>query len=236
VVAWFIAHHYKNVGIIQEEDAFSQSETPLVQAGLKAAGVKVEVASFSPTAVDVKPQISQLQSAGAQAFYAEALGAPAGYEASGRQALGLTKLPLVFDYGAASLDLTKLATPPELVNAFEGISRSSDPYVNMPGRVQLIKYGGTGVDSQPIIIGSFEWQDLVTVRDAAEQAGSISTSALVAALNNLQPKYQNDPLNMTSQGVQFSPSVHENISPSGNHAYEVTPVGPIKTGMVYYKK
>jgi branched-chain amino acid transport system substrate-binding protein len=236
VVNWFIAHHYKNVGIVQEEDAFSESETPLIVAGLKAAGIKTEIASFAPTAVDVKPQLSELQSGGAQALYAEALGAPAGYEAAGRQALGMLKIPLVFDYGAASLDLTKLTTPAQLANAFEGISKSSDPYVNMPGRTALIKYGGTGVDSQPIIIASFEWQDLVTVHDAAEQANSISTDALVSALNNISPKYQTDPLNMTSTGVLFSTSVHENISPTGNHAYEVVPVGPIKDGMTYYKK
>jgi ABC-type branched-subunit amino acid transport system substrate-binding protein len=237
VVAWFVAHHFKKVGILQEEDAFSQSETPLVQAGLKAAGVQTYVASFAPTAVDVKPQLSQLQSDGAQAIYAEALGAPAGYEAADRAQLGLvSKIPLVFDYGAASLDLTKLATPAQLQNAYEGISKSSDPYVTMPGRTQLIKYGGSGVDSQPIIIASFEWQDLVTVHDAAEQAKSISTDALVNALNSLSPSAQNDPLNMTAQGVQFTPSVHENMSPAANNAYEVVPVGPIKTGMVYYKK
>jgi hypothetical protein len=236
VVSWFVDHHYKNVGIVQEEDAFSESETPLIVAGLKAAGVKTEIASFAPTAVDVKPQLSALQSGGAQALYAEALGAPAGYEAAGRQALGMLKVPLVFDYGAASLDLTKLATPAQLANAFEGISKSSDPYVKMPGRDALIKYGGSGVDSQPIIIASFEWQDLVTVHDAAAQANSISTDALVSALNNISPKYQTDPLNMTSTGVLFSPSVHENISPTGTHAYEVVPVGPIKHGMTYYKK
>jgi branched-chain amino acid transport system substrate-binding protein len=237
IAAWFKAHHYTKVGILQEEDAFSESETPIVQANLKSDGIQSSVATFAPTAVDVKPQISQLQGDGVQAVYAEALGAPAGYEALGRQQLGLVnKIPFVFDYGAAALDLTKLATPAQLKNAYEGIAKSSDPYVTMPGRTLLIQYGGTGVDSQPIIIASFEWQDLVTVHDAAKQAGSISTDALVSALNNLSPQAQSDPLNMTAPGVQFTPSVHENISPKGQDAYEVVPIGPIKQGQVYYKQ
>jgi branched-chain amino acid transport system substrate-binding protein len=237
IAAWFKAHHYTKVGILQEEDAFSESETPIVQANLKSDGIQSSVATFAPTAVDVKPQISQLQGDGVQAVYAEALGAPAGYEALGRQQLGLVnKIPFVYDYGAAALDLTKLATAAQLKNSYEGIAKSSDPYVTMPGRNLLIQYGGTGVDSQPIIIASFEWQDLVTVHDAAAQAGSISTDALVSALNNLSPQAQNDPLNMTAPGVQFTPSVHENISPKGQDAYEVVPVGPIKQGQVYYKQ
>jgi branched-chain amino acid transport system substrate-binding protein len=237
VAAYFNSKGYKKIGILQEEDAFSQSETPILQAALKADGISTTVASFPPTAVDVKPQLSELKSAGAQAVYAEALGAPAGYEAAGRQQLGLTSsLPIVFDYGAAALDLTKLATPAQLTNAYEAIAKSSDPYVKMPGRDLLIKYGGSGVDSQPIIIASFEWQDLVTVHDAAKQANSIAVDPLVAALNNLSQSAQTDPLNMTAPGVEFSPSVHENISPLGQNAYEVVPVGPLKTGLVYYTK
>ena len=233
---WFVAHKFKTVGILQEQDAFSESETPQVTAALKAKGIKVVTASFAPTAVDVKPQISQLKSAGAQAVYAEALAAPAGYEASGRAQLGLIKtMPMVFDYGAAALDLTKLAPKADLVNAYEGIAKSSDPYVKMPGRDLLIKNSSPVVTSQPLIVASFEWQDLVTLHDAAIQAGSINVDAMTKTLENLQPKYQTDALNMTSPGVQFNHDVHENVSPMGTKAYAVVPVGPIKGGLVYYK-
>jgi hypothetical protein len=233
---FFISKGYKTVGILQEQDAFSESETPLVANALKAKGIKVVTASFAPDAVDLKPEISQLKAAGAQAVYAEALGAPAGYEATGRAQLGLiNSLPMVFDFGAAALDLTTLAPKADFVNAFEGIAKSSDPYVKMPGRNLLIANGSPVVSSQPIIIASFEWQDLVTLNDAVKQAGSIDVDPLVKALESLKPQYQNDPLNMTSTGVMFTDNVHENASPTGTKAYEVTPVGPIKKGLVYYK-
>jgi branched-chain amino acid transport system substrate-binding protein len=234
---FFISKGYKTVGILQEQDAFSESETPYLEADLKAAGIKVVTASFSPTAVDLTPEMSQLKSEGAQAVYAEALAAPAGFEAKARAQLGLVNtIPMVFDFGAASLDLTKLVPAADLVNSYEAIAKSSDPYVNMPGRTLLIANGSPVVTSQPIIIASFEWQDLVTLHDAALQAGKTDVDSMTNTLENLAPKYQTDRLNMTSPGVEFTHDIHENMSPLGKKAYEVVPVGPIKNGMVYYKQ
>ena len=235
VAAWFIKHHYKKVGILQEEDAFSESETPLLQAALTKAGVKTYVASFAPTAVDVRPQISELKSDGVQAVYAEALAAAAGYEGVGRSQLGLNSLPFVYDYGAGSLDLTTIIPKGDLANSYEGISDSTDPYFNMPGR-RLLTHDCTATCwSQPYIVASFQWQDLVTLHDAAEQAGSIKQTALINALQHLDKKYQDDKLNMTSQGIEFTPSDHFDISPLADKAYEVVPVGPVKDGLLYYK-
>jgi hypothetical protein len=234
IVAWFKSKGYKNVGILQEEDALSQGEMPIIVKGLNAVGIKTTVASFSPTAVDVKPQISQLQSAGVQAIYAETLAGAACYEATGRAQLGLvSKIPYVFDFGAAAEDLTKLVPAADLKNAYEGISRSSDAKVAMPGRDLLIKYGGAAVTVQPMIVASFQWQDLLTVHNAAVQAGSIQVDALNKALQSLSPTAQNDPLNMTAPGVEFSQSVHEDMSPLATKAYEVVPVGPISGGLVH---
>jgi Periplasmic binding protein len=236
ISAFFKAHGYKHVGILQEQDAFSESETVPLQAALKADGIKSTVASFSPTAVDVKPQVQELKAAGVDVIYAEALAAAAGYEASARSELGLTQsIPMVFDFGAAAEDLTKLIPAAQLKNAYEGIAKSSDPYVKMPGRDILVKYGGSSVTAQPMIVASFQWQDLLTIHNAAAQAKSINVDALNSALQNLSTTAQNDPLNMTAPGVAFTQNVHEDASPLGAHAYEVVPVGAIKNGMVYYK-
>jgi Periplasmic binding protein len=237
VANWFKSHGFKKVGILQEEDAFSESETPPLVSELKAAGIGTDVVSFPATSVDVTPQLSELQSAGVDAIYAEALGAPAGYEAAGRARLGLvTKIPLIFDAGAASIDLTKLVPAADLKNSYEEISRSSDPHVTMPGRTLLIKYGGKAVTAQPMIVGSMEWQDLLLVHDAAEQAKSITVPALTNALESLPPAAQNDPLNMSGIGIKFTKDVHENVSPKAVATYEVVPTGPIVNGLVHYQK
>jgi branched-chain amino acid transport system substrate-binding protein len=236
---WFKQHHLTKVGILQEEDAFSESETPGVESALKADGITSAVASFPPTSVNVQPEISELKSDGAKAIFAEALGAPAGYEATGRAALGLvSSLPLVFDPGAASLDLTKLAPASALKNAYEVIYSVVDPYQSWPGRDQVVTYSKPfgGVTMQPLNVASFQWQDLLTVHDAAAQANSANPTAINNALQHLSSKAQNDPLNMTARVVGFTPDDHEDTSNKLASDYEVVPVGPLVGGMVRYKK
>jgi branched-chain amino acid transport system substrate-binding protein len=237
VAHWFKQHGFTKVGILQEEDAFSQSETPILQANLKSLGIQSAVASYSPTALDVKPEISELKSAGVQAMYGEALAAPAGYIATGRAELGLVNsLPLVFDYGAGAVDLTKLAPAADLKNAYEAIAKSSDPYVNMPGRVALLANSTPAVSAQPLIVASFEWQDLLEAHLAAQQANSIAEDSMVSALNNLSASAQQSSLNMTAPAIEFTPGIHEDMSPAGYNATEVVPVGPLANGTVQYKQ
>jgi branched-chain amino acid transport system substrate-binding protein len=232
--AWFKQHHYANVGVLQEEDAFSESETPPLQAALKTDGIKSTVASFSPTAVNVTPEISQLRAAGAQAIFAEVLAAPAGYAASGRASLGLvSKVPLVFDPGGASEDITKLGSAANLKNAYEETEFENVPALKVPARSLLIKYSKPygGVTSQPVSIGAVPWQVLITLRDAAEQAKSIDQSDLINALNNLSPQAQKDALNIFARSVAFTKSVHENAA-NLTSAWDVVPVGPVQNGLV----
>jgi branched-chain amino acid transport system substrate-binding protein len=236
---WFKQHHFTKVGILQEQDAFSESETPGLESALKADGVASSVASFAPTSVNVQPEISELKSDGAKAIFAEALGAPAGFEASGRAQLGLvSSVPLVFDPGAASLDLTTLASASALKNAYEVIYGVVDPYQKWPGRSQVIKYSKLfgGVSSQPLNVAAFQWQDLLMVHAAAAQAKSANPTAINKALQNLSSTAQDDPLNMTARVVGFTSDNHEDTSNKLASDYEVVPVGPLVGGMVKYNK
>jgi branched-chain amino acid transport system substrate-binding protein len=236
---WFKQHHISKVGILQEDDAFSESETPGLESSLKADGIGSTVASFPSTSVNVQPEISELKSAGAKAIFAEALGAPAGFEAAGREQLGLVNsMPLVFDPGAASLDLTTLAHPSALKNAYEVIYSVVDPYQKWPGRDLMIKSSKPfgGITSQPLNVAAFQWQDLLMVHDAAAQAGSIDPTAISQALEKLPAKAQSDPLNTTARVVSFTSEGHEDTSSALAHDYEVVPVGPLVNGMVKYKK
>ena len=236
---WFKQHHITKVGILQEQDAFSESETPGLQSALRANGIGYSVATFPSTTVNVQPEISELKSAGVKAIFAEALGPPAGYEASGRAQLGLVNsMPLVFDPGAASLDLTKLASASALKNAYEVIYSVVDPYQKWPGRDQVVKYSKPygGVVSQPLNVAAFQWQDLLMVHAAAAQANSADPTAINKALQSLSSKAQNDPLNTTARVVSFTSDNHEDTSSKLASDYEVVPVGPLAGGMVKYKR
>src|SRR6202012_844059 len=94
---WLKQKGFKKVGILEEEEAFAETETQPLIADLENAGVATTTATFNPTALDVQPQISELKSAGAQAIFVEALAGAAGYAATGRTALGFQSTPLVFD-------------------------------------------------------------------------------------------------------------------------------------------
>lgn len=232
---WFQQHHYTNVGILEEEDAFSEGEAPYLEAALKADGISYKLASFSPTAVDVKPEISQLQSSGVQAIFAEALGAPAGYEGIDRAELGLvSKIPLLFDPGASSEDLTKLISAPDLKNAYETIFGVDNPSQTWVARPLVVKYAAPfgGVTDQPLNVAAYAWTDLMIVRDAAEQANSIDQSALVSALDNLSQKGQTDPQFLTARRIMFTPADHEDAAPGQEVSYSVVPVGPVVGGEV----
>jgi hypothetical protein len=237
IAPYFKAHGFKHVGILEEEDAFSVSETAPLQAELTAAGIQSTVVTFPPTAVSVQPEFQELQSDGVDVIYTEALAAAPGYVASARSAAGDTQtMPLVFDLGAASEDLTTVIPAAQLQNTYEAIAKNSDPYLKLPGRTALIKYGGSAVTAQPLIVATFEWQDLLLMHEAAAQAHSITVDALSNALQNLPKAVQDNPLNTVAPGVAFTRKNHENSSPLAAHAYEVVPVGPLKNGQIYYKQ
>ena len=231
---WFKKNGHHKIGVLLEQDAFNQSELAPFQAAATAAGLTTTVANFAPTAVDVKPQWSQLKAAGVDAVYVCTLGPGVGYAAAGRAQLGLAAtVPVVWDLASASQDLTKVAPANELGNSWEEIPSSENPKVKMPGRTLLLKYiASTGGITDPMIVASFEWQDIITLHDAALQAGSIATDKLVKALNNLAPKYQTDPLNMEATKIKFTPQVHLNTGGNPSTDYSVVRTGPLVNGMV----
>lgn len=218
---------YKKVGLLAEEDGFSQSEVPLLQAALKAEGISTVVATFPLTAVDVTPEVTQLSSSGVDAIWGAALGPAAGYVISARSNLGLVqKLPVVFDAGAGAQDLTKLGTPASLQNAYESTARPQDPNVNLPGRTELYKYSASyGTLDQPLP-ASIAWDSLVLAHDAAAQAGSVSLQPMVNALLNLSKAGQDDPLYMYPDKVGFTASNHQDVLATIS-TYAVVKVGTL---------
>jgi ABC-type branched-subunit amino acid transport system substrate-binding protein len=230
---YFKAQGYKKVGILEEEDAFSQHENGYTVQYLKKDGITPVVASFPATTVSVTPELQELTSQHVDALYSEALGPPAGFVAKARQSLGdVSSLPLVFDGGGASADLTKLAPAAALANSKELIQLPQDPKLKQPGRSLMLKYGAKyGGFDQPLDIGGFPWDDMVAIHAAAQQAGSVSLSKMVAALTNLTAKTQNSPLLMLTKSVRFSADDHENVDANVTD-FKVVPVGPLRDGMV----
>jgi ABC-type branched-subunit amino acid transport system substrate-binding protein len=229
---WMKARHVKKVGILEEADAYNQSETGPVQAELKSLGIATDVVTLSPTAIDATPQLSELHSAGVDAVYSEDLGVVPGYVAKARGQLGLTSLPLVFDPGAGSVDITKLAPAADLKNTYENIEYPQNPKVKAPGRTLMLKYAKPYGDlNQPLDVSAIPWTEITALAATAKVIGSDSPPALIKALNNLPAQVQNNPLFDFAPKVVWTPSVHENAASSGAD-FSIVPVGPLVNGMV----
>ena len=225
--AWMHAQGFKKVGLLAEEDGFSQSEVPALTQALKQYNISTVEASFPPTAVDVTPEVTQLQSAGVNAIWGAALAAAAGYIATARANLGLVnKLPLAFDAGAGAQDLTKLVPAADLVNAYESIARPQNAALSLPGRTALYAASAPfGQLNNPLPV-SIVWDSLVLAHDAAEQAGSTTVTAMSSALEKLGSKAANDPLYMYPPVMGFTSDVHQDTAAPVS-TYQIVKVGPL---------
>ncbi|HEY4279627.1 MAG TPA: ABC transporter substrate-binding protein [Conexibacter sp.] len=230
VARFFKDRGARTVGILEANEAFTQTETPAIQAALRREGISTVEAKFPSTATDLTSQVQQLQSDGADAIYAEVLGAPAGYAAAARAKLGWDA-PLVFDVAASSVDLTRLADPSQLRNAYEVVFRTNDPSQRLAGLPLLVRgaerYGGVG-GGVPVDVAAFPWDDMLTVAAGVRAARSFDPKAIMAALERTAVT---DPNLLLSSTVQLTPDIHENTA--GTPAdYPVIAVGPIRDGQV----
>jgi ABC-type branched-subunit amino acid transport system substrate-binding protein len=229
---WFKKQGYKKVGLLVEQDAFSESEVPPLLAALKADGIQYTQATFSQTAVDVTPEVSELKGNGVDAMWVAALGPGFGYALKARQGLGLTKpLPTTMDFSAGGFDLTQVASGSLLDNSWESSSRPADPKIHIPGRTLLINAAKPFGKLSPLYLAGFEWDDLLVVRDAAQQAGATDMASLTKALNNLDGKYVHDPLWVENPAVDFTPDTHDNSLDTTSSSVFVRS-GPLVNGMI----
>jgi branched-chain amino acid transport system substrate-binding protein len=227
---------YKNVGLLVEEDAFSESEVPALTAALSAEGVKYTQATFPQTAVDITPEVSKLKSSGVDAMWVAALGPGFGYALKARLGLGLTNsLPVLMDFSAGGFDVTQVTTPAQLVNTWESSERPADPSLSIPGRTALLAEAKSlGYQLSPLYLSGFEWDDLLAAHDAEAQAGSTDQASMVNALNNLGSKYVHDPLWIEFPEVSFSSNDHDNNEDTTAGSVFVRS-GPLVNGMIQSK-
>ena len=227
------AHGFKRVGLLAESNADTQNETSLIAQYLKADGIQSDTKTFPATAVSVAPELSALKSDGDDALFAAALGPAVGYAAKAHSEFD-PSVPLIFDEDAASSDITQAAPASELKGAVEEIYNPQDAKLSLPGATALIngskQFGGIPTGGA-LDVPAYAWDDLVSLHDAAQQAHSVSETALIQAMNNLSASAQSDPLYLLDKRVQFTQANHENVAASIGD-YSIVPVGPLANGQV----
>jgi branched-chain amino acid transport system substrate-binding protein len=232
VANWMHQRGYKKVGLLVEEDAYSESEVPLLTADLKALGITPVTATFPSSAVDVTPELDKLKSADVRALFGAALGPGFGYIAAARKNLGLVPtLPTVFDESAGAIDLTKVATSAQLKNSWEETQRSAVATGKDPGRDDLLTAEKPYGPVSAVYLLAYEWDFVLAAHDAALQAGTTDSAGMIKALNNLDSKYVHDPLWANAISIKFSPSDHDDIL-DATASNVIVPSGPLVNGEV----
>jgi branched-chain amino acid transport system substrate-binding protein len=212
--AFFKAHGYKKVGILQSSISLAEGETSTMETALKAVGITPVLASFPATAVDVTPEMSQLKSDGVDAVYAEDFGAQVGYTLSARSKLAWN-VPIVGDLAFASINLADVvgSNTSELDNVYLLVARDQPATASGSGLATFKRYWGhfkvpAVTAATSINDVSESWDALLAVAAAAGTAKSTSGPAIAAAL---EKQTHSDMPYATISQVGYSSDDHQNV-------------------------
>jgi ABC-type branched-subunit amino acid transport system substrate-binding protein len=232
---WFKSQNVSNVGILVEQDSYDQGETPYAISAFKADGIKAESVAFPATATDLTPELSQLRSSGAKGIFFNGIGPAGGYTLTGRSQLGWT-VPVLFDRGASSVDVTSLVKPNVLTGGYEELFRPGSSALTLPGLSPLLAGMNAlgGLPKGDNIAGAADaWDCVLLAANAADQAHSIKAADMALAMENLSPTNSSDPLYLASTVYGFSSNDHDNLRLQGKDVpiLKIAPVNPT-TGQV----
>jgi branched-chain amino acid transport system substrate-binding protein len=223
---WMKHKGYTNVGILEEKVDFTQSETKPMQKSLSKQGIKHETVGFPESTVNISSEMAKLKTAGAQAVFAEVVGAPAGYTFKARHQLSWNA-PVVFDIAGASLDISKLASAAEVKNSYQTVPYCSDMSNKIPAFKQLYKFAPNLNGSIPCNLSGNGWDSIVLLKDAVEQAQSTDSAALVKATENLSSKAVSDPNYIVYPKRKYTAKNHEDVAQTPSD-FSILPTGTVK--------
>jgi len=189
LVAYVKSLHASKVGFVYANDALGSAVGQYEAGALKQAGVNVVAASYSATALDDTATLLKLKSQNPDVLVTEGLGPQAGYLYSSRAKIGWN-IPTVGDSAVAASGLAGLVPAADLVNvklqAFA--DQQYRPFAEQSTAMQsFIKaVAAAGPITQPISSIEFAYDALMFADEAAVQAGSVTTDAMMNALEHLR--------------------------------------------------
>jgi ABC-type branched-subunit amino acid transport system substrate-binding protein len=208
MVNWAMSHHYSNIGILTDGSSYGAELVADTEADMQADGLKlVKIVTYSPTSLDLAPQILELKQAGVQTIFPDGFtGVPqiiAAIKSSGWSP------HLVGWGGMAVFGVTQAEVPAGTVDSCDYRYTPGQPLSTLltPTVTALLKAEAAkiGVNTETFgVLGLYiEYQALA---HAVEVANSLSGPALAAALastSNLPTVVPGLNLNWTA-----TPTVH----------------------------
>jgi ABC-type branched-subunit amino acid transport system substrate-binding protein len=229
---WINQKHFQTVGILQEQAAFAQTETPAMVQALTTRSIKHKTVNFPKSATDVTSEMSRLKDDGVDVVYAEATGAAAGYVIKARSKLSWN-VPIVFDISGSALDLSTLVPKSELDKVYITGCPCLNTSQKAPGLHKLKKFAPNGaINKLPVNLAGDGWDAVVLFANAATQSHSLNYKDVTKAAEHLSKKAQTDPLYVVTQKKMFSQRDHENMAEQSSD-FAIMPAGPISGGQLH---
>jgi branched-chain amino acid transport system substrate-binding protein len=229
LVKSFTTKGYKKVGILVPATTFGSGQASLAEKGLRKAGIAYKVASFAATTLSVTPQLETLQAYDPTVLYYVGYGPVVGHILTDLHTLGWN-VPSVGNPAVAATNLKTLVTATVLsktvVEAFSVAQYIPPAKRSEALRICLAALKQQGPISLPLYNYTFTYDGIMLLSMAVKQAGSITTSKVVAALEHLKQVTPKPYVSFPKEG--YSPTKH--LITAGLTAFVFLKEGALVTG------
>jgi branched-chain amino acid transport system substrate-binding protein len=225
---------YKTIGVLHADDAYGTSWATQISAALAAQKLKEVSVSYDPTALDLSPDMSKLDSYHPDVILAEAFGAPVPAIYAARVKLGNYSIPLVADNTiAAGNPWGTIKNPAAFKNSVEqaySVTKYEPPATQRPAITTMLTWvKKLGPVTAALSLYALSWDALQTVKAAVAATGSLDSVKLAKAMENLS---RSDAQWTQDGGAApgYTSTIHFAVSQPGNYVY-LNP-GPQVDGMI----
>jgi branched-chain amino acid transport system substrate-binding protein len=235
--AYLAKQGYKTVGVLSANDAYGTSWLAFISHALAAQKLREVAVSYAPTSLDLSPEMTKLDSGHPDVILAEGFGAPVGAIFAARAKLADYSIPLVADNTiSAGNPWATVGNPAAFTNSAEqayAVQQYQPPATQRPAvKTMLTWVKKLGPVTAAISLYAGSWDILQTVRAAVAKTGSLDSSALAKAMENL-PATGAQWTQNGGAAPGYTATVHFAVSAPKNYVY-IKP-GPLTDGMITSK-
>lgn len=235
--AYLARQRYKKIGVLYSDDAYGTSWYSFITRALAAQHLKQVAVSYDPTALDLSPEMTKLDSSHPSVILAEGFGAPVGAIYAARVKLGNFATPLVADDTISAGDpwatVGNAAAFRNSVEQAYAIQKFEPPGSQRPAVTTMLTWvKKLGPVKAALSLYAGSWDILQTMKAAVARAGSLDSAKLAKAMTSLSPS----DAQWTQNGGAvpgYTSAIHFAVSTPQNYAY-LKP-GPLEDGMIVSK-
>jgi ABC-type branched-subunit amino acid transport system substrate-binding protein len=236
-----VVHHaqsagVKTLGVILPDDAYGANLTSFLTPSAKSAGISLDEATFSDSAVSMISEWEKVLAGHPQMIFFDGNGAQIANLLSSRLNAGAVSIPAVGGQGVGTISLPQVAPAASLKNLLVGYwsvqREAAGGDMTQARQTMLNQLAKNKVTiSQPLDVYTLAYDYLMYYATAAKQAGSTSPAAVSQAMENLKvtgarpwatwsdglyTTTDHFPTNLTSDFVLAAPGIYKDGVVSGS--------------------